>query len=183
MPLSPPAARQHIHTREVRVEGFRREDGLWDIEGHLTDVKSYPFPNKDRGGEIPPGEPVHEMWVRLTVDERYLIRAVEVVTDHAPFTLCGDITPSFTALEGLSLGPGFLKELRARFSGVHGCTHIVEMMGPIATTAFQTLAPLVGRELRGHQRPRILDTCHALDSHGPVVAREWPEWYEGADKV
>ena len=178
MPLSPPAARQHIHTRTVQLNGYRRDDGLWDVEGHLVDIKSYNFPNKDRGGAIPAGEPVHEMWVRLSIDAHYHIHQVEVVTDHAPFFLCGDITPDFQKLVGLNLGPGFLKELRSRFGGVHGCTHIVELLAPIATTAFQTLAPLVKSELRGHKRPRILDTCHALDSSGPIVQREWPEWYE-----
>jgi hypothetical protein len=179
MPLSPPVPRQHIHRRTVELEGFRRDDGLWDIEGRLLDIKSYAFPNKDRGGEIPPGEPIHEMWVRLTVDDHYRIHKVEAVTDNAPFTICGEVAPSFSELEGLTLGPGFMKQLRARFGGVGGCTHIVEMMGPLATTAFQTLAPLVQHELRGEKRPRILDTCHALDAKGPVVKREWPQWYEG----
>ncbi|MBO6784243.1 MAG: DUF2889 domain-containing protein, partial [Alphaproteobacteria bacterium] len=45
MPLSPPAEREHIHTRTVECAGYRRTDGLWDIEGHLTDVKTYTFEN------------------------------------------------------------------------------------------------------------------------------------------
>ena len=39
MPLSPAAPREHIHTRTVTCRGYRRKDGLWDIEGHLVDVK------------------------------------------------------------------------------------------------------------------------------------------------
>ncbi|HVI50956.1 MAG TPA: DUF2889 domain-containing protein [Candidatus Sulfotelmatobacter sp.] len=179
MPLSPPVSRNHIHRRTVELNGYRREDGMWDIEGRLLDVKSYGFPNKDRGGEIPAGEAIHEMFVRLTVDDHYRIHRVEAVTEHAPFSICPSIAPAFSGLAGLTLGPGFLKELRTRFGGVDGCTHIVEMMGPLATTAFQTLAPLVKHELRGEKRPRILGTCHALDPKGPVVKREWPEWYEG----
>ena len=35
MPLSKPAPRKHIHTREIKCLGFEREDGLWDIEGRL----------------------------------------------------------------------------------------------------------------------------------------------------
>ena len=38
MPLPSPAPRTHIHARTVRLDGYRRADGLWDIEGHLTDV-------------------------------------------------------------------------------------------------------------------------------------------------
>ena len=35
--------RELTHTRRVRFEGYRRADGLWDIEGHLTDVKNHDF--------------------------------------------------------------------------------------------------------------------------------------------
>ncbi len=37
MPLSPPIGRQHLHTRRVVCQGFFRDDGLWDIEGRITD--------------------------------------------------------------------------------------------------------------------------------------------------
>ena len=68
MPLSTvDVDREPIHTRAIECRSFRRSDGLWDIEGHLTDVKAYPFSNEFRG-EIKPGEPLHDMWIRLTVD-------------------------------------------------------------------------------------------------------------------
>ena len=54
MPLSSPAERAHIHTRTVECKGYRRSDGLWDIEGRLVDVKSYTFHNNERG-DVPPG--------------------------------------------------------------------------------------------------------------------------------
>lgn len=41
MPLSPPEPREHIHSRDIILRGYRREDGLWDIEAHLTDTKTY----------------------------------------------------------------------------------------------------------------------------------------------
>ena len=41
MPLPPPVPRQSAHLREVRFEGYERDDGLWDIEGRITDVKPY----------------------------------------------------------------------------------------------------------------------------------------------
>ena len=38
--------RELRHTRRVRFEGYKRADGLWDIEGHLSDVKSHDNPMK-----------------------------------------------------------------------------------------------------------------------------------------
>lgn len=175
MSLSAPAPRQPIHTRQVVCQGFRRDDGLWDIEGRLLDTKSYDFTNRARG-IITAGEPVHEMAIRVTIDDGYIIHKVEALTLHAPFAICGVVAPGFAALEGLSIGPGFLRAVRERFGGVAGCTHLIELMAPIATTAFQTLAVLVGPESGNGARPRIIDSCHALAADGDAVAHHWPRF-------
>ena len=82
MPLSDPADRERLHDRRVHCAGFRRADGLWDIEGHLVDTKTYAFENIHRG-TIEPGTPIHDMWLRITIDDELLIHAVEASTDHA----------------------------------------------------------------------------------------------------
>ncbi len=185
MPLSPPAPREPIHTRRIECRGFRRADGLFDIEGHLTDVKSYAFRSTERG-EVTPGTPVHEMWLRVTFDDRLTIHAVEAVTDYSPYRLCPDITPNFQRLVGLAVGPGLRQKIRERVGGAAGCTHLVELMGPIATTAFQTIMPLKHKEELESDAPRptgrrppLLDTCHAFASDGPIVKRRWPDFYTG----
>ena len=43
MALPEPAARRHSHTRAGTYHGYRREDGLWDIEAHLRDSKPFAF--------------------------------------------------------------------------------------------------------------------------------------------
>ena len=80
MPLSPPVGRQHLHTRRVTCQGFYREDGLWDIEGRITDEKTYEHANEWRG-PLKPGDYVHDMSIRLTLDHRFTIVDVEAVTD------------------------------------------------------------------------------------------------------
>ncbi|MGI9332069.1 MAG: DUF2889 domain-containing protein [Gammaproteobacteria bacterium] len=180
MPLSPPIAREHVHTREIECRGYRRQDGLWDIEGHLTDAKTYGFVNRDRG-RVEAGEPVHEMWLRITIDESLLIHDIEAVTDASPYRMCPDITPQFQRLKGLRIGPGWNRSVHQRVGGVEGCTHLVELLRPLATTAFQTL---VAARSRQHERtrtgrPRWLDTCHAHATASPVVKVRWPEFYTG----
>ena len=50
--------RELLHTRRVRYEGYKRADGLWDIEAHLTDVKNHDYHLKT--GVRRAGQPVHE---------------------------------------------------------------------------------------------------------------------------
>ncbi len=187
MPLSPPAARQPMHARTVECQGFRREDGLWDIEGRLLDTKAYGFDNADRAsGRVEAGEPLHLMLVRLTIDDDFLIRRAEAVIEAGPFIPCHAAAAPFAALEGMRIGPGFRGEVRKRFGGVNGCTHIVELLGPMATTAYQTLYPVREKraaEAPARERPKIIDTCQAMAADGPVVKRLWPEFYEGPERA
>ena len=185
MPLSKPAVpRKHLHLRKVECRGYLRDDGLWDIEGHIVDTKTYPFHNRHRG-EVGAGEPVHDMWLRLTIDDSMRIHEVEAITDHGPFRTCPAITENFKRLEGLTIGPGFRRAVRERVGGVQGCTHLVELVGPVATTAFQTVTARSRYKPQDEpderKRPVFLDTCHALVSDGPVVKEHWPEFYTGRD--
>jgi len=44
MPLAQPStARIRLHTRRVVYEVFRRDDDLFDLEGHLTDIKDHDY--------------------------------------------------------------------------------------------------------------------------------------------
>ena len=184
MPLpTPTAERKHLHTRTVTCQGFERTDGLWEIDAWLTDVKSYSFPNRDRG-EVPVGEPLHGMGFRITYDDRMTIIDAVAVTDFSPFRICPNITPTFKDLVGLRMTPGFTKAVKEKFGGVQGCVHLVELLGPIATTAFQTIAGKRFAKMSESRhavkiRPPLIDTCHAWDARGPIVEREFPQFFEG----
>lgn len=182
MPLSTPAPREPIHCRQIECRGYRRADGLWDIEGHLVDTKSYGFMNRHRG-EVKAGEPVHEMWLRLTVDADLLVHAAEAATDAGPYQVCPDIAPRFGELKGLKIGPGWRRAIRERFGGIEGCTHLVELLGPLATTAYQTILPKRAwreAEASGQRKPNFIDSCHALRSDGEVVRQQYPAFYRAA---
>ncbi len=180
MPLSSPAPRENIHTRQIECQGFRREDGLWDIEANLTDVKSYEVDRNWRG-KVAPGDPIHDLWVRLTLDDDLLITAIETASDVTPYELCPTVADNFQALVGVRIAPGWNRQVKSRVGGVRGCTHIVELMSVLATVAFQTIFSLREKELTaGDKKPPMLDTCLAWDTSGPVVKAQYPAWYKGA---
>ena len=183
MPLSQPVPRrEQVHTRRIELQGYSREDGLFDIEARLTDTKTYGFDTDDRSW-IDPGEPLHGMSMRMTIDEDLTIVAFEAATDYSPHAICPQIAPNYAKLAGLKIGPGFLRAVAERVGGVHGCTHLRELMQQMGTVAFQTLFPILNR--RGTpgtavSRPSLLNTCYAYRDDSPVVARRWPEHYTGA---
>src|SRR5260221_14101346 len=84
MVLPAPVAREAFHHRRIAVDGFRRDDGLWDIEAHMTDTKTYAFTN-DWRGEIKPGEPLHDMWLRVTIDDEMVVQDIGAVAGSPPF--------------------------------------------------------------------------------------------------
>ena len=186
MPLSTPAARAPLHFRDIALRGYRREDGLFDIEAQLRDTKSYAFENGDRG-TIAVGEPLHGMWLRLTVDEALVIVAAEAVSDHTPYAVCPDAAPNFARLAGLTIGPGFSRAVAERVGGTAGCTHLRELLAQMATVAYQTLYPIRAAKERAEaerrraagepaprRRPALLGTCLAYAPDSPVTLARWP---------
>lgn len=184
MPLSPPAEREILHNRDIVLRGYRRADGLFDIEAHLLDTKSYAFENQERG-MIAPGTPLHGMWVRLTVGEDMVIRSCEAVSDHTPYAVCPQAAPNFAALAGVTIGIGFNRAVKERVGGVLGCTHLREVLAQMATVAFQTIGPMRRRKARAEREaaiargetppplPRSLPvgSCLAYAPDGEVVRR------------
>jgi hypothetical protein len=120
MPLSDPSERELLHLRDTALRGYRRSDGLYDVEARLIDRKTYSFPNEDRG-QIDAGEALHDMWVRVTVDGDLLIHASEASTEQGPFSICPRGAETFPRLSGLKIGAGFLKAANERLRGVAGC--------------------------------------------------------------
>ncbi len=194
MPLPEPQARTRLHERRLSIDGYQREDGMFDVEGHLVDTKAYDFDSQWRGN-VAAGAPVHEMWLRLTIDNTLTVRAVETETDNGPFPPCYEVAPNFQRLVGLRIGPGWMGKVRERVGGIKGCTHINEMLAQIATTAFQTMvkyweeqrrlrnaeAEAKGESLTPGRRPPMIGTCHALATDGRIVEKMWPEFYTGGD--
>ena len=187
MPLSTPNKRKLLHTREVTCQGFLRDDGLVEIEGHLVDTKPFDLPNKDRGGEIKAGEPLHGMSVRIALDDTMMIREAEATMDYTPYNYCQQVAPVFEKLVGIRIGTGWRAKIRERVGGAQGCTHLSELLPVMATTAFQTLVSVKrmknggeeGEQDHAEYVPHLINTCHTHAEDSPVVKEHWPKYYTG----
>ncbi|WP_317201094.1 DUF2889 domain-containing protein [Janthinobacterium sp.] len=184
MPLSPPVSRRALrHTRAIDVQAFARDDGLWDLDAHITDIKT--FDTTLASGVRPAGLPLHDLHLRLTIDLTMTIVAAEVASDAVPYPgFCDTAGDAYRALIGLNLMQGFRHELKLRLAGIAGCTHLTELAQILPTAAVQAFANDVwstndsatADAATPHTKPFQLDKCHALRTDGGAVARYYPRW-------
>ena len=104
--LSKPVKRDLSHNRTIKGKGYKREDGLWDIEVFLVDSKTYSFENMHRG-YISAGEPLHDMAVRLTIDNHKKIIDIEAVIGSSPYNVCPQAVKNCQKLKGEFIVSGF----------------------------------------------------------------------------
>jgi len=197
MSLPTPAPRRHMHTRRIECEGFQREDGLWDIEASIVDTKAYEVEEPERGIRKA-GEHVHDMQVRLTLDDDMVVMAVAVSTNDAPYAPCYTTAPAFQGLVGARIGAGWRKAVNEAVGGTRGCTHMKELLFPMATVAYQTLGSWPKKRkadaatdgavqlqietdpAQAGVKPYFIDGCKAWASNGPVVEKLFPVYFRKA---
>lgn len=162
------------------MRGYRRSDGLYEVEGRVTDRKPHDFVASSGGRSVPAHEPIHDMGVRLVFDEQLLVHDVETFTEAAPYGECPLGGRALRSLIGLRMTSGWNKELRNRLGGARSCTHLMELLTPLATVAFQSLS-VVGRgrpeRYDATGRPAKIDSCYAYGAQRELVRQRWPEFH------
>lgn len=185
MPLPEPVDRLHHHVRRFAFESFCRADGLWDIEGRLTDSKTFDYYDLLRG-RIAPGGFIHDISVRLTIDDEMNVTDLVASLDEAPFRLCQTGSANMSALIGRNLARGWRKYVSEALAGTSGCAHVREMLISVPTVAFQTFGTVWENRDRPEgvathelsDRPFYLGGCHALALDGPAVKMHYPQFFE-----
>lgn len=182
LPVSFP--RKPIHSRNISFQGFLREDGLWDIDAELVDTKSVPIRMHERG-DLAPGEAIHHMHIRVTVDDAMTIRDIVTAMDSSPFAECQGAVDPMRKLIGVTMGAGWRKAIEGAIGGVAGCTHLRELLFNVATAAFQTIPVHRAQQriARGEAPdadappPPYVGKCLSWSLEGPVVQRLMPMFY------
>jgi hypothetical protein len=181
MPLPTPSSRREIHHRMIDMRAFVRDDGLFDVEAQLVDRKPFDFMRPSSSKPVPAGQSLHDLWVRLTLDTDFYVRAIEASSDVTPWPLCKEAEATLQALVGERVALGWSSKVKERLRGAAGCTHLMEMLVTIGTTALQGI--------RGSDPNRRLtaegkiDTCYAYSRQRLVVKMLWPEHYQPAFEV
>jgi hypothetical protein len=180
MPLPAASTRSRAHTRTVSYAGYVREDGLFDIDATLHDVKDndYPLASGVRKG----GASLHFLNVRITFDRALNVVAALASHDDNPYgEFCAASAPEYSKLVGLNLADHFRLKLMDRVGGTKGCTHITEMLVWLPSAAYQLLAgERKDFDPNGATKPFQLDRCYALKTDRGAVKTYYPKWFQSA---
>lgn len=175
-----PVTREELHLRQIEMRGWRRSDGLYEVEGRVIDRKPQDFSHPSGSKTVPAHAPIHDMGVRIVFDEHLQVHEVVTFTTSAPYAACPDGGQALRSLRGLSMTGGWSREVRNRLRGARSCTHLMELLSPLATTAFQALGGLRVHEpdqLDTNGRPVRIDSCYAYAATGELVRRRWPQFH------
>jgi hypothetical protein len=174
--------RRFMHRRNVECEGYLRADGLWEVEARLVDTK--PFATRDRfRGLLEAGDPVHDIRLRLAVDDGLTIQEAQATMRSTPYPTCIEVEPILQRLIGERIGKGWRDVLRTKIGRLETCTHLMELLGPAVTTLFQTMSygkTPDGRDSHDQkratdERPFFINGCHSWRTDGPIVAEIFPQ--------
>ena len=177
-PASSSLSRDEVHFRQMEMRGYRRNDGLFEVEGRVVDRKPQRFKPSIESREFAANEPIHDIGVRILLDRELVVQAVRTFTAAAPYGECPMGGRALQSLVGTRIGPGWGKEVRSALGGARSCTHLMELLMPLATTAIQSIGPLLGpsnEAIAGEGRPGKIDSCYAYRSQGELVRIRWPE--------
>ncbi|MBX3604511.1 MAG: DUF2889 domain-containing protein [Piscinibacter sp.] len=180
----PPAApeRQLKHRRRIDVQVYARGNGLWEVDAEISDVKTHD--TLLAGGLRRAGDPIHDMLLRIVVDEQFNIVAAGSESRWMPYPgQCDDHGDAYGRLVGLNLMRGFRRAVKERLGGTVGCTHLTELAQVLPTAVVQAFAGEVldTREDSATDEPPFqIDRCHALRADGAAVRLFYPRWYRGA---
>ena len=103
------------------------------------------------------------------------------MTMHAPFDACGIPPTVFPGLKGISLSKGFKDRASEIMGGTKGCTHLRELFGALASTAYQTVSAsdrFVEKVDSGEIKPYWINTCYTYDESGPVIEKIYPDYFK-----
>lgn len=182
-PRAAAPTREELHFRKIEMRGWHRSDGLFEVEGQVTDRKPHAFKTINGDKVVPAGAPLHDMGVKLVFDKDMEVMEVSTFTLSAPYDDCLAGGDALQSLKGLRIAKGWNSEVRRLLGGAKSCTHLMELLIPMGTVAFQSLTMIRQAQpdsLGAGGKPGKVDSCYSYAANRGIVMKRWPSFYTGS---
>lgn len=111
----------------------------YGLEAYIIHVKSNDLTLAR--GNLPAWQPLHSLWLSLTLDQQHIIVEVVVDSEATPYPgHCNTNAPAYNQLVGLNILKIFRVALKARINGALGCTHLTESAQILPTVALRAFS-------------------------------------------
>lgn len=127
-----------VHSRDIAIRTFPADPGRVVVEGRLCDERLVSGIRWNGDTETP--GVVHRIVVRLLLGEwPPTILDAEAEMLDVPHPLCPTTLDSIREVVGVSIVPGYGKEIQERLGGIRGCMHMAHLVGVMGTAALHGL--------------------------------------------
>lgn len=166
--------KSRVHQRVIGIRTFTTADEHVIVEGRLTDnrlVNTYYL-----SGENRPPDTIHDLIVRILVDDRLVIRQVETEMPQIPHPDCQETINSLQEIVGFKIRRGFTQKVKALFGKGEGCSHLTELITAMAPAAIQGFWTACSRNplpenIIDALKLMLVDTCRVWRRGGKALKR------------
>jgi hypothetical protein len=141
---APPAARspmrQLVHGRQLVCRAYRRDDGRWDIEGRLADIKTRDV-RLAGSVQVAAGEPYRALSLAVTVDDALVVLDARIGADMKTEGPAAEVraATACATLRGRCIDARSAAATAERFARAAECSHLAELLAAVIATARETI--------------------------------------------
>jgi hypothetical protein len=132
-----PRLRQLVHGRQIACRAYRREDGCWEIEGRLRDVRTHDV--RLPAGAVPAGEPYRELALTVIIDDQLTIQGARIDAAAPAPEVRARLSAACRAVISWQISPGFADETKAFFARAADCPHLAELFAAVVATGRESI--------------------------------------------
>jgi hypothetical protein len=174
--------KERIHSRTITVNSYEIDDSSLLVEGDLVDERFFSSFYYSRNEFLDPGI-VHD----IRVDMKVSLPGLEITEARAqmrkiPIGECLGVESSAEKIVGLTIKPGFTRDLKERLGGTAGCLHMTTLIYQMGAAAVQGMWASLTRKREGGST-QLLDYDPGILKNSCWLWRENGPFYEGVKKL
>jgi hypothetical protein len=140
LPAARSPMRQLVHGRQLVCRAYRRDDGRWDVEGRLADIKTRDV-RLAGSVQVAAGEPYRALSLAVTVDDALVVLDARIGADmksEGP-AAAARAAAACATLQGRCIDARSAAATAERFARAAECSHLAELLAAVIATARETI--------------------------------------------